>query len=370
MENIEVLPQKMVDRKIVILKPRLDAANARLLGENNKTSFFAKHKFLKHQSTDISLVGFSKYFEPLILIGGKYSIDYCKKQELKIECGHQAQRVFIGGEEFKLGPSDLGAPSRTVAFPAEEHYKYTNETYFVLDRFMREVSIEKIHLAPFECEKENDKNLNVDSRKVTISLVEEIAFLRQKIAKRPSDADVIIKEIFEINERMIIYNPMYELLFQNSRTANTVTILIDAITGNIIDPKIDISISQKLPTPEKINQDVSSVFKENLQELRIDESVYKNKQVGDIRKKVESEQEEKAPVVSTVESMFESEKAMTLAMDSLRRLGFKNKIMPLKVTSDGELYSVELNLQNKTAKVLVDTKMKEVKEYEIQELNV
>jgi hypothetical protein len=44
--------------------------------------------------------------------------------------------------------------------------------------------------------------------------------------------------------------------------------------------------------------------------------------------------------------------------------------MPLKVTSEGELFSVELNLQNKTAKVLVDTKMKEVKEYEIQELNV
>ncbi len=163
---------------------------------------------------------------------------------------------------------------------------------------------------------------------------------------------------------------MYELLFQNSRTANTVTILIDAITGNIIDPKIDISIPQKLPTPEKNNQEVTSVFKENLQELRINESVYKNKQVADERKNVESEQEENAPVVSTVESMFESEKAMTLATDSLRRLGFKNKIMPLKVSSDGELYSVELNLQNKTAKVLVDTKMKEVKEYEIQELNV
>jgi len=369
MENIEVLPQKIVEQKIVILKPRLDTANARFLGENNKTNFFTKHSFLKKQSTDISLVGFSKFFEPLILIGGKYSINYCKKQELKIECGHQAQKIFIGGEEVKLGPSDLGAPSRIVAFPAEEHYQYTNETYFVLDRFMRELSPEKIHLAPFECEQENDKTLNVDSRKVTISLAEEIAFLRHKIAKRPSDADVIIKEIFEINERMIIYSPMYELLFQNSRSASTVTILIDAITGNIIDPKIDISIPQKLPPPEKISRDISSVIKENLPELRIDETGLQNKQVAETRENVESEQEN-APEVSTVESMFESEKAMTLATDSLRRLGFKNKIMPLKVTSEGELYSVELNLQNKTAKVLVDTKMKEVKEYEIQELNV
>lgn len=370
MENTEVFPQKIVDRKIVILKPRLDIANARLMGENNKAKFFTNHKFLKSQPTDISIVGFSKYFEPLILIGGKYSINYCKKQELKIECGHQAQKIFVGGEEFKLEPSDFGTPSRSIAFPAEEHYQYKNETYFVLDRFMRELSPEKIHLAPFESDQENDDSPNIDSRKVTISLEEEIAFLRHKIVKRPSDADVLIKETFEINERMIIYNPMYELVYQNVKTAKTITILIDAITGNIIDPQINKTIPQKLPTPEKINQDISSISRENSQELRVDHSVLQNKQVGVASKNIVPEQEENAQAVSTVEAMFESEKAMTLATDSLRRLGFKNKIMPLKVTSEGELYSVELNLQNKTAKVLVDTKLKEVKEYEIQELNV
>ena len=219
--------------------------------KTTKPIFSQSSKFLKHQSTDISIVGFSKYFEPLIIIGGKYSINYCKKQELKIECGHQAQKIFVGGEEFKLEPSDPGSPSRIIAFPAEEHYQYTEETYFVLDRFMREITPEKIHMAPFECEQENDKNLNIDSRKVTISLEEEIAFLRQKIVKRPSDADVIIKEVFEINERMIIYNPIYELVLQSVKTAKTITILIDAITGNIIDPKIDITIPKNPPTPKK-----------------------------------------------------------------------------------------------------------------------
>ena len=373
MENTEVLPQKIVDRKIVILKPRLGKANARLLAENNKNNFFTKSKFLKHQSSDISIVGFSKYFEPLIIIGGKYSINYCKKQELKIECGNQAQKIFVGGEEFKLEPSDPGSPSRIIAFPAEEHYQYTEETYFVLDRFMREITPEKIHMAPFECEHENDKNLDIDSRKVTVSLEEEIAFLRQKIVRRPSDADVIIKEVFEINERMIIYNPIYELVLQSVKTAKTIIILIDAITGNIIDPKIDITIPKNPPTPEKINQektsqDISSASRENL--LRVDDSICQNKQEVDTCKNVAPKQEENAPGVSAFEPVFESEKAMTLATDSLRRLGFKNKIMPLKVTSEGELFSVELNLQNKTAKVLVDTKMKEVKEYEIQEVNV
>jgi uncharacterized protein YqgV (UPF0045/DUF77 family) len=63
------------------------------------------------------------------------------------------------------------------------------------------------------------------------------------------------------------------------------------------------------------------------------------------------------------------ENAIALAIDSLKHLGLKNKMQPLKVSLDGELHVVELNLQNKTAKVLVNTKTKEVKEYEIQELN-
>ena len=81
------------------------------------------------------------------------------------------------------------------------------------------------------------------------------------------------------------------------------------------------------------------------------------------------EKEISATPISEAESKFDIENAITLASDSLKHLGLKNKIKPLKVSLDGELYVVELSLQNKTAKVLVNTKTKEVKEYEIQELN-
>jgi hypothetical protein len=371
MENIETLPQKVVDRKIIILKPRLDPTNARLISEQNKISFFVKHKFLKPQSRDISLVGFSKYFEPFVLIGGKYTIDYCKKRMLKIECVDQPQRIFVGGEEIKLELSASGKSSRVISFPAEEHFRFTNETYYVLDRFMRELAPEKIHMSPFDSEPENDENFNIDSRKVTVSLEEEIAFLRSKIVKRPSDIDVVIKEMFEINERMIIYQPMYELIFQNFKTAEAVTIIIDGVTGKITDSKMDITISTKLPTPEKIIQEnVSSVCGESPKKPIVEDSARQNRQDNDINQNLVTKQERNEKSVSEAELMFESEKALALAVDSMRRLGFKDKIMPLKVASDGELYSIELSLKDKTAKVLVDTKMKEVKEYEIQEINV
>ena len=56
-----------------------------------------------------------------------------------------------------------------------------------------------------------------------------------------------------------------------------------------------------------------------------------------------------------------------MATDSLRRLGFTNKMRLLKCSLEGELYVVELSVQNKIAKMWVNTKTKEIKEYEIQE---
>ena len=66
-------------------------------------------------------------------------------------------------------------------------------------------------------------------------------------------------------------------------------------------------------------------------------------------------------------SRSKAEDAMDLALDSLKRLGLREEVTPVKVSGDGELFSVELSLQNKIAKVLVNTETKEIKEYEIQE---
>ena len=245
MENIETLPQKVVDRKTAILKSRLDPDKARLIGEDQKTSLFHKFGFRKPQSEDISLVGFNRYYESFIVIGGKYSIDYCKKHVFEIKGDDQMQKVFFGGQEFKFEPLSAGKPSKVLRLVGEEHSHYENETYFILDRLGRETKPEKIPLAPFENEMENIDNFDKDFRKTQISLDEEIDFLRSKIVKRPSDADAIIKEIFEVTERLTIYNPIYELSFKNIKNAKEVTVLIDGITGKL-------TIARLTEIPEKV----------------------------------------------------------------------------------------------------------------------
>jgi hypothetical protein len=62
-----------------------------------------------------------------------------------------------------------------------------------------------------------------------------------------------------------------------------------------------------------------------------------------------------------------AEWATSLAEDFLKRLGYKRGLLPKKVSLTGEKYVVEVDIKKRTAKVQIDTKTREIKEYEIQE---
>jgi len=64
---------------------------------------------------------------------------------------------------------------------------------------------------------------------------------------------------------------------------------------------------------------------------------------------------------------FDAENATAMTADFLKRLGYKGIWMPMKVSLDGELYVVEMMFQKRTAKVQINSKTKEIKEYELQE---
>jgi hypothetical protein len=66
-------------------------------------------------------------------------------------------------------------------------------------------------------------------------------------------------------------------------------------------------------------------------------------------------------------SQFDAENATTMTLDFLKRLGRKGNWLPMKVSIDGELYVVEMAFQRLTAKVQINSKTKEIKEYEFQE---
>jgi len=234
MTEIAVLPQKVVETKTAVLKSRIDYRMARSQGEQMKRTLFRNYGFLRPNADDVQLVGFEKYYEPYLVIGGTYSIDYCRQHVCNVKVEENTREIFVGGKKFKSEPSsEDDQPTRIIKLVGEEIVHYEKETYFVLDRFRREVSPETFSFAPCEDQLEHPKNANLSFRKCDNSTEADIEFLCAKIAQRPKDIAEIMREIFEITERTLIYRPIYELTFQDSKTSKEVALQIDGVSGKI-----------------------------------------------------------------------------------------------------------------------------------------
>ena len=231
-----VLPQKVADTKTVVLKDRFDSRMARLKGEQLKRDFFKSYGLLKPKPEDIQLLGFEKYYEPYLVIGGLYSVDYCRQHICSVNVGENTEEIYVGAKKFKSESSEAGNhSSRVVKLMGEEVTHHEKNTYFVLDRFRREISPLTFTFAPYEDKPYQENTQNATNyRKFETSIEADIDFLKSKIAKRPPDVAAVMREIFEITERMIVYKPVYELTFQDLRTSKEATLQIDGVNGKMV----------------------------------------------------------------------------------------------------------------------------------------
>ncbi len=254
MTEITVLPQKIVNRKTIVLKSRLDLTMAKLLGEKVKGKFFIKFGFFKPRSEDIRLISVHKYYVPYIVVGGRYAVDYCKRRFYAIEVQKEMREIVITRKKFKPETLNPKGHSKVVKLEGEGYFHYENETYFVLDKMGHEVAPEQVPFAPSEeQELQQLAEVGIKVEEVKISRDEEIDFLRSKIVNRPPGVEVT-KEIFEVNERALVCCPIYRLTFQNVKTGKKVTLKIDGITSKITTVK----------PIAKQKKDAVEIHKENL----------------------------------------------------------------------------------------------------------
>jgi hypothetical protein len=237
MSKPTIVPQKIVEKKFFVLTSRLDYFSVRSQSEAVK-KLLARNILRKNMSKAISFVACTKYYEPYIVLGGKYSVDYCKKHAFAFKFSDQPQRILFGVTAFKRALLSHQRLAKTIRIMGEEYAHYEKETYIILDKMMKEVPPENFPLAPFESELKNLTESDLDLRKIKTSLESELAFLSSKLINRPSNISRIIKENFVINQRLIVYRPFYELVFQNSKNGESTTIIVDGITGQVFLEKL------------------------------------------------------------------------------------------------------------------------------------
>ncbi len=261
---ISILPTKIVDRKTVFLRSRLYSNMVRQLGEKLKCKLFVKMRFLKPRPEEVQVVSIEKYYEPYLTLAGKYAVDYYVKRDFTVKVDEDATEVAFLGSAFKPKPFSGHVPTalKVVQFEGEARFHHEDETYFVLDKSGREVAPEIIPVAPSEEQRvEELAEIGVKVGELEISREEEIDFLRSKIVNRPSDV-VVTKEIFEVNERTVVYLPMYYLTFRNIKTRKMATLKIDGITGQISpekppDKRLDKNTTK--PTEDSINEPMEHI---------------------------------------------------------------------------------------------------------------
>ena len=239
MTAIPQVPENITQIKVIVYKSRVDPAMLKQKAEEMKNELFIK-RFSKPKPEDIHVVSVDKHYDPYVLVDAKYRIEYYTKKVYTVEVTEKAKQIKILGETFL--PQTVAIPDseptqfrNIINLEAQELSFYEDKAYFILDKKGNEIPPDQVPIAPSE---DNPKKLLKEfgkkTEKIKLSNREVILMAKTKLIKRPSNADTIDNESFQITEHAIIYNPIYIITFRNMRTKEEKTVRIDGVTAEVI----------------------------------------------------------------------------------------------------------------------------------------
>ena len=232
--------EKIAERKTIVYRTLVDPTVVKIAGEKLKNKLFVRFGFLKPKSEEIQFVSIDKYYEPYIVINAKYTIDYYRTCAYTINVEEKVREVTLLNQKFK--PEETKDPSsrgyKAIKLDGEENLLYEDKAPLVLDRSGREVPLEQLPSAPSE---EHPAKMLAElgdkARKMEIASDADVDIIRSRTVKRPEDIKRIVHELFEVDERALIYTPIYKVLFRNVKTGEEKAMEFDGVTSKRIQQK-------------------------------------------------------------------------------------------------------------------------------------
>lgn len=225
--------ENVIARKTIVYETLVDPTVIRVASEKLKQQLFTKFCLLKPKAEEIQFVSIDKYYEPYIVISGKYSIDYYRKCSYTVKVDDEVREVILLNNKIvpEQAENSTAKDNCVIKLEGEERLMKETKASFIFDGYGRETTLSRLPSAPSEKKpkkiikkfhiKEVPKNLEVD-------------FVRDRIVKRPKDIKRIINEIFEVAERVIIYTPQFRILYKNVKTGEEKALEFDGVTSNRI----------------------------------------------------------------------------------------------------------------------------------------
>ena len=112
--------------------------------------------------------------------------------------------------------------------------KRETKASFILDRYGRNVTLERLPSAPSE-KKPKKIIAKFDIEQVPEN--SEVDFVRERIVKRPKEVNRTVEEVFEVAERVVIYTPQFRILYKNTKTGDEKALEFDGVTANLIQQR-------------------------------------------------------------------------------------------------------------------------------------
>jgi len=219
--------EKIVKRKTIVYKACVDPELIEVACEKLKKQLFAKFAFYWFQPKieEIQFVSLEKYYEPYIVISGKYFIDYLRKSTYILNVPEGVREVILRPNKYV---PETSKSKRIVKLQGEERRVNEAKAFLILDKNGQDSASDNIPLSSAEKNPEKAiKEFGIEE----LAENADVNFIKERIAKRPKDMCQIVEEIFEVTERTVIYCPRYKLLFRWMKTGEEKTLVLDAITA-------------------------------------------------------------------------------------------------------------------------------------------
>lgn len=225
--------ERIVYRKTIVYETLVDPTVIKLNGEKLKTRIFTEFFFLKPHREDIQFVSINKYYEPFIVISGKYAIDYYRKSAYAVKLDKEVREVILLNQQFKPEQSKdpYGENRSVIKLEGEERIMKEFNASLILDRSGQDISPERLPSAPSE---RNPEKLLTECDVEEIAEDADLKFIQSRILKRPKDINRIVNELIEVNERVVIYTPRFRLVYKNTITGREKIIEFDGVTAKRI----------------------------------------------------------------------------------------------------------------------------------------
>ena len=241
--------EDVIARKTIVYETLVDPAVVKVASEKLKQKLFTRFWFFKPKPEEIQFISIDKYYESFIVIGGKYSIDYYRKCAYTVKVDEEVSEVIL--LKNKLTPENTQSSTtkgnKAIILEGEERLKKEIKASFLLDRYGRNVSLERLASAPSE---KKPKKIIAKFGIEEVPENAEVDYVRERIVKRPKDINRIVEEVFEVAERVVIYTPQFRVLYKSTKTGDEKALEFDGVTANLIQQKKALSHTEcRLPRP-------------------------------------------------------------------------------------------------------------------------